>query len=94
MARSILIFILVLFIARAFWRVFDGVIEGMKGSGDSAGGRTPASSVAMVRDPVCGTFVLPSRAVTLSSGGRQWHFCSARCRDAFSAGAIGQGRSA
>ena len=64
---------------------YAGVIEGMRGE-RSVGPGSSASrsgSVQMVRDPACGTFVLPDRAVTVVSAGRQLHFCSTRCRDAF-----------
>ncbi|MBM3773130.1 MAG: hypothetical protein FJW27_17960 [Acidimicrobiia bacterium] len=84
MLRSILLLVLIAFIARAFWRLMDGVIDGVRG------GRSPSvpqqgtpRSVPMARDPVCGTFVLPDRAVTLSTGGETVFFCSTRCRDAY-----------
>jgi YHS domain-containing protein len=41
--------------------------------------------VHMERDPVCGTFVVPHRAVSLIEGRRQIYFCSPRCRDAYRA---------
>ena len=84
MLRLLLLLILISFVARAFWRVIDGVIEGLRGT-PPASKQPPVQAVAMVRDPVCGTFVLPDRSVTLSEGGRQLHFCSARCRDEFRA---------
>jgi YHS domain-containing protein len=37
----------------------------------------------MVRDPVCGTFVLPERAVTLMDGRSRLFFCSEACRDKY-----------
>jgi YHS domain-containing protein len=38
----------------------------------------------MVRDPICGTFVVPERAVALSAGGGQrLYFCSTECRDKY-----------
>jgi YHS domain-containing protein len=37
----------------------------------------------MVRDPVCGTFVVPERAVSLTVGRELLHFCSVACRDAY-----------
>lgn len=89
MLRFILLSILLTIVARAFWRVMDGVIEGMRGGPPadtrSAGGRAqaPAKSVAMERDPVCGTFVVPERAVTLSDAGGTVYFCSTACRDAY-----------
>jgi YHS domain-containing protein len=43
------------------------------------------AGIQMARDPVCGTFVIPERAVTLDDGTRLVHFCSTECRDAFRA---------
>jgi len=37
----------------------------------------------MVRDPVCGTFVLPSRSVSMRDRSGTHHFCSDRCRQAY-----------
>jgi YHS domain-containing protein len=80
--RFLLLSILILLIARAFWRVMDGLIE-------AAGGRTrrsgpPARSVPMARDPVCGTFVIPETAISLARNGAPLlHFCSERCRDQY-----------
>jgi hypothetical protein len=34
---------------------------------------------------VCGTYVVPSRALALADGSRQLFFCSAGCRDAYQA---------
>jgi YHS domain-containing protein len=39
----------------------------------------------MVRDPVCGTFVVPDRAVRLTDGREPVFFCSTACRDKFRA---------
>jgi YHS domain-containing protein len=84
MVRVILLFILLTILARMFWRVIDGVIEGVTGR-KSSPPRPPARSVPMVRDPVCGTFVLPDRAVTLVEGRQQMYFCSDSCRDKYRA---------
>jgi YHS domain-containing protein len=40
---------------------------------------------AMVRDPVCGTWVDPRIAVSLTRGGETIHFCSDDCRKVFTA---------
>jgi YHS domain-containing protein len=49
----------------------------------------------MVRDPVCGTFVLPERAVTVADGSTRVFFCSTACRDKYTATARGaRGRTA
>jgi YHS domain-containing protein len=94
MLRYLLLMILITFIARAFWRVIDGVIDGIRG-GTAVKGRPtrPAAGVPMVRDPVCGTFVVPERALTLMDRGRQMHFCSTRCRDEFVAHPHAAGRT-
>jgi YHS domain-containing protein len=83
MVRYLLLLILVAIVARAFWRVVGGVVEGMRGPAPA--GRTPVAGVQMERDPVCGTFVVRERAVTLGSGDRRLYFCSAGCRDKYQA---------
>jgi hypothetical protein len=81
--RLALFIVLAVFVARAFWRLVDGILEGV--SGRPPGGRTPvpARGVQMVRDPVCGTFVLPDRALTIVDGRASVSFCSAACRDTY-----------
>jgi YHS domain-containing protein len=39
----------------------------------------------MVRDPVCGTFVVPDRAIALMVGRENLYFCSTACRDTYRA---------
>jgi YHS domain-containing protein len=81
MLRPILLIVLMALVARAVWRMIDGVIEGLYGAKP---GRS-RERVQMARDPVCGTFVVPERAVALDVGSRRVYFCSARCRDAYRA---------
>jgi len=77
--RGLLIRILLLLVARAFWKVMDSVISAAGGGGPRATkGRTPA--VRLVRDPVCGTHVAPNAALSLSAGGTTHYFCSEKCR--------------
>ena len=83
MTRLLLLLILLTIAARLFWRLVDGIIEGVRGQPPATRGQAP--SVPMVRDPVCGTFVLPDRAVVLVEGRRQVYFCSDRCRDKYRA---------
>jgi YHS domain-containing protein len=83
MIRLLIVLILFSFVVRAISRLIGGVIEGLNGPPSST--RTPARSVPMVRDPVCGTFLLPERAVTLLEGRRPVYFCSERCRDQYRA---------
>lgn len=79
MIKVLLIAILVLLIARAFWRVVDGIL-------DAAGGRreTRVPPVKLVRDPVCGVFVVPGKALTSGSGASTQYFCSEKCREQWS----------
>ncbi len=85
MLRLLLLFILIVIIARAFWRLVDGVLAGAR-DGRSVDSRKHATrNIQMARDPVCGTFVVPERAITLEDGSSQWYFCSTRCRDTFRA---------
>ena len=78
----LLLLVLIAFIARSFWRLVDGLIEGVTGRRPTEG---RSRGVPMVRDPVCGTFVLPDRAVSLTEGRRQMFFCSTTCRDKYRA---------
>ena len=59
----------------------DGFVEGLSGRAS----RTPQARMQMVRDPVCGTFLLPDRAVTLDDGSHRVFFCSPACRDTYRA---------
>ena len=79
--RLVLVLVLIVLVARAFWRIVDGIIDGVTGRTT----RVPSTSAHMVRDPVCGTFVLPQRALTLNEGHQRLFFCSAACRDAYRA---------
>jgi hypothetical protein len=81
--RLALFVILAIFVARAFWRLVDGVIEGL--SGHPAGPGREIRGVQMARDPVCGTFVVPDRAVAMIDGRQQVFFCSTACRDRYRA---------
>jgi YHS domain-containing protein len=88
MLRLVLLLILFVFIARAFWRLVDGVIEGL--SGQPRRPATPIRGVPMARDPICGTFVVPDNAVSLTAGHVRHYFCSSECRDRFVAQQAGR----
>jgi YHS domain-containing protein len=83
--RFLLLAILLLLIARAFWRVMDGILEAAGGTSRKRTGSTASPAVKLVRDPVCGTFVAPSSALSLTSGGSTHYFCSEDCRRKFTA---------
>ena len=78
MLRVILLLVLVILVARTFWRVIDGLISGLSGAGST---NAAARSTPLVRDPVCGTWVLPKGDLSLTDGRQQVFFCSAACRD-------------
>lgn len=80
MIRVILIGILLLLVARAFWRLVDGIIES---AGGTTRARAKAASVKLVRDPVCGTHLPPAAALTLAADGTTHYFCSEKCREQF-----------
>ena len=80
MTRLILWAILIYVLLHLAWRLIKGVLAGMgyQRQGGSA-------TVGLVRDPVCGTFVVPSRALTSGSGANIRYFCSEKCRRDYSA---------
>ena len=80
MIRWLLIAILVLLIARAFWRLMDGVFEALGGTPRMRARKPP---VKLVRDPVCGMHLPPDRALPLVAGGTTHYFCSNECRERF-----------
>jgi YHS domain-containing protein len=84
MLRVALLLIVFIFVARVFWRIVDGFMEGVTGR-TRPQTRVPQQGVQMVRDPVCGTFVLPERALTLVDGRTRVFFCSDVCRDKYRA---------
>ncbi len=74
MLRFLLILILFAVALRAFSRLFAGILEG-------AGYRREIGpGVKLVRDPVCGVFVVRSQALTSGAGEGTRYFCSEKCR--------------
>jgi len=82
MIRFALVLVLLVVIARTFWRAVDGVLEGLTAS---SGSRTPQRGTHMVRDPICGTFILPNPSMSLVDGASRVYFCSENCRDTYRA---------
>jgi YHS domain-containing protein len=81
MIRFILLTILLIIVARLFWRLMDAVIAGARG--ESGSSRRRHAPVKLVRDPVCGTFVPPRAALSVTAGGSTHYFCSEECRRKF-----------
>lgn len=82
MLRVVLAALLFILVARFLWRLVNGVMEAARGAqpGHRSGG---AQAVKLVRDPVCGTYVAPRAALSLTSAGSTHYFCSEACRAAF-----------
>ena len=82
MAGWVIRLLLLFFILRAIARLWHGIVEGMQ---PPRVAQPPA--VPLVRDPVCGTFVVPAKALTAGAGAELRFFCSEKCRQAYEAGA-------
>ncbi len=84
MVRFLLLLVLFWVIARVFWRFVEGVARGasMPPPGGARRGSGP-SPVKMQPCPVCGTYVVPGKAITLASSTGAVHFCSEKCRSEF-----------
>jgi len=82
--------ILIAMALRGLIRLLQGVAEGLKGPVLPR----PPSAVPLVRDPVCGTYVVPSSALTVGSGAGMKFFCSENCRRAYGGDQTGVGARA
>lgn len=90
--RLLLFFIVV----RAVMLLVGGLLRGLMQAarvptddGDQPGprprGRVARSNGTLVQDPVCGTYVLQDRALTMATTAGTAFFCSERCRSAYDA---------
>lgn len=85
MIRILLLGVLLLLVARAFWWLVSGVIEiagGLPQPRRGGGGRQ-AVPVRLVRDPVCGTHVPKGSALSAPAAGGTTYFCSEQCRSEY-----------
>jgi YHS domain-containing protein len=82
MYRLIVYAVLIIFLIRALKGLWGGIKEGM-GVRAPGGSGVPQRGVQMVRDPVCGMFVVPSSALRLGDGRSSVYFCSPECRDKY-----------
>ena len=82
MFRALLLFLLLLFLLRAVWRLIGGIVQGSISAGPVQQGPRSAAptAVKMVRDPVCGTYVVPGKALEHVRGRETMYFCSEKCR--------------
>jgi YHS domain-containing protein len=82
--RLILEIVVVLLIVRAVLMFVRGVMQGSQpGGGREGGSVAQPRQVQLMRDPVCGVYVTPSKAITERSGAGTAYFCSEKCRDAW-----------
>ena len=72
--------LLLYFVLRALLRLWRGIVEGMNPAPPA-----PPAAVPLARDPVCGTFVVPARALTGGTGADVKYFCSENCRRTYEA---------
>jgi YHS domain-containing protein len=86
MIRFILLSVLLTLAWRAVAQLVDGIRQGLQGPPR----RESRRGVHMARDPVCGTFVVPDRAVSLVEAGGRIYFCSAACRETYRTRASGR----
>jgi len=74
---------------RAIWKLLSGIKIGMSvrtaEPRQPDTGHAPGQGVQMVKDPVCGTYVVPDHAVSISVGRQRMYFCSDACRDKYRA---------
>ena len=82
MLRLLLLAILAYVLWRLLWNAAKAMFVGMGYQPPGEKGQ----SVGLVRDPVCGTFVLPSSALTSGSGSNTRYFCSEKCRQDYGHG--------
>jgi YHS domain-containing protein len=81
---ALLDIIFALVVIRSIWKLLDGIKVGMSVRTAEPGKRTvPTEGVQMAKDPVCGTYVVPERAVSTAVGRQKMYFCSAECRDKY-----------
>ena len=74
MARWILVLVLIWLVARSIRRIIHAIGEGIHGI------EGKPTTMPLVRDPVCGTFVTPATAPSFGTGAQMRFFCSENCR--------------
>ena len=83
LARFFLLIILFVVIAKTFWRFVDGVVSGATSAPKGGKRNGPPVAVKMTQCPICGTYVVPGKAISLVSGGTPLYFDTEKCRAEF-----------
>ncbi|MCX6537909.1 MAG: hypothetical protein NT151_03075 [Acidobacteria bacterium] len=78
--RFLVFGLLALFIGRALRSFFSGFKQGVAPKPPA---QKPEKGQVMARDPVCGTFVVPSSALAVRGNSGTVYFCSDKCRQAY-----------
>ena len=81
--RILLLAVMLLFVLRAVGRFMGGLAQGAHRDAPPPRPRSGDVPVKMAKDPVCGTFVVPGKALSTTAGGETLWFCSERCRNEF-----------
>jgi YHS domain-containing protein len=76
--RLLIWLVLASLVLRGLLRLLRGIAEGLQGPPAP----TLPQAVPLVRDPVCGMFVVPSTALSAGTGAQTKYFCSENCRRA------------
>jgi len=79
--RILLLVVMALLVLRAVGRFMGGLSQATRGEVPRP--RAGGQPVKMVKDPVCGTFVVPGKALSAIADGATVWFCSEQCRDVF-----------
>jgi YHS domain-containing protein len=83
LVRTVLFFLMMLVLARALMRFLGGVMQGARGGRHPGTGPASPPATRMVQDPVCGTYVVPGKAIEVTRGRDTTFFCSEVCRRKF-----------
>ncbi len=71
--------LLVVLFIRVAWYFVSGFVTGVRGPAR----KSAEGSVALVKDPVCGTYIRRVDALSARAGAKTHYFCSERCQQAF-----------
>ena len=82
LARFLIWSLLLLVVWRALRSLLSGIVQGASAPRPPQA-VPPEKGELMVRDPVSGTLVLPSRSASLRDRSGTHHFCSDRCKEAY-----------
>lgn len=83
LVRLLILTIVGVLVYRALKSWLSGGIDKRTRAPETAGGQVDD---VMIKDPVCGTYFIQRKGVSLMQGSQRLDFCSERCRDRYLAG--------